>query len=463
MVRHPRHVIRARQRSRTALPAFTEELRPAFQQVAVDRVQIVLQGTWRTTNTPPDALSAQEFRALLSTAPAQMSWFRSPESRRRELRLRTLANNSSTLSMVDMVVNGWPATRGNLVFRAAANPTRTLAHLLAQYGEEPDFLAAVSDLPVWSFFEATSEPVDTSFGSPDNWVEDYDLAQRCLGPDVFSAFLPLFSRKLIDLFAALASPRLSTTVTVDGSDLVLTESGIEVRLNCGAINVPQIECYFERHHSQAVPGVRQAVAAALVTLDYALATRYEQIASFGMEREDDKLSIAAKLARDRRLLIYAKSRTRLRFEIKRLKKGDYRSLAGPAGPFQRLTDIFDMERRDLLTACNWASVGALFAEPSQPTMSDLTRLCSLVAAACLAEGVEVEPVLARILEDGGASKSGGHLLPRSLVARLSVAGVLERSHLRSRDHRQTAKRVALTAEYRALIDNISHALVTSTS
>lgn len=306
------------------------------------------------------------------------------------------------------------------------------------------------------------EPNQSPFGTSDNWIEDADLALRCLGSDVFGTFLPLFSSKLIDLCTILVSPRVSTNVAVDGSDIVLAERGIEVRLNCGAINVPQIECYFERHHRQAVPGVRQAVAAALVTLDYALATRYEQITPFGMEREDDQLSISTKLAKDRRLLIYAKSRSRLRFEIKRLKKGDYRSLPTPAGPLHRLSAIFDTERRELLTACNWASVGALFVEPSQPTMSDLTRLCSLVAAACLAEGVDVEPVLARILEDGGASKSGGRPLSRSIVSRLTDAEVLERSHLRGRDHRKAAKRVALAPEYRAVIDNIAHALVTLT-
>ena len=456
-MRYPRHIIRAQQRSRTALPSFREALNPLFHQTGVDRVQILLRGSWRVTDMAHDATSAADYKRLLASIQTDLDWFCLPESNRTDVRLKTRAQNTSTLSEVYVSVKGWPAN-GTVLCKVVANPTRTLAHLIAEYGDVPDFLPSIEALPVSSFFARSRTPIAPSFASPDNWIADADRAEACLGADVFSAFLPIFVRQMFNLIVGLVSPRDSTPVTSDGTDIVMAEPGIEVRLDCGRIRVPQIECYFERHHSEAVAGVRAAVAAALVTLDHAKVARYDQYVSDWMEREDDCLSIATNLPNDRSLLIYAKSRRRIRFEVKRLKTGDYGGLPAPVGPDDKLLTILENERTNLLTACRWARVGALFVEPDQPAIGDLTRLCSLVATACFATGEDVEPVMARLFEDGGVGRSE---LSEALVKRLCDMGVLDRTSLRRKDRPLPTQRLALQPEYRAVIDSVAHALVTS--
>lgn len=462
----PRPIVRARQRSRTALPAFAETLDPQFGQIGIDRVQIAFRGTWHISNGGQDGMSASEFKALLFSKQSETDWFLQPENNPRNVRLRTRAKPRTTLSAVNINVTGWSglntATEHGGTIRAeiSANPTRTLAHLLAEHGDASDFLTTIETLPVSRFFALSQTPITRAFGTPDNWVEDADLALRCLGVDAFSAFMPMFVAKLTMLAANLLSPRDNTPLTQDGADIVLTEPGVEVRLHFGSAQVPQIECYFERHHSQAVAGVRAAVAAALVSVNYATVARYEQLASHWIEREDDCLTIATKVASGRRLLIYAKSRRRIRFEIKRLTKGNYRDLSLPTEPGNRLLEIFAMERTTLLTICRWENVGRLFEEVPEPSISDLTRLCGLIATACRAEDADVGPIMARLLEDGGVSRSGGEGISTTLVDRLCENGVLIRTSLRRRDIALARQRVALKPEYRAVIDTIARALIT---
>lgn len=115
----------------------------------------------------------------------------------------------------------------------------------------------------------------------------------------------------------------------------------------------------------------------------------------------------------------------------------------------------NMERANLLTAARWAGVGPMFDEQPRPQIADLTRLCSIVARAC----VEVEPVFARLLEDGGISRQGHVTAPEALLTALCVQGVVRRVSLGRRDHRRPVKRYALTPDYRQLIDAITGGLV----
>ena len=126
MVLQPRRgIVRARERSSTALPAFTTTLNPTFQQTAVDRLQITLAGTWRTVpGAGAEATSASEYKELLGTYPAEFEWFRAPENNRSNVKIATRATPNATLSLVEVNVTGWPGSSGTIKCKIHGNPTR---------------------------------------------------------------------------------------------------------------------------------------------------------------------------------------------------------------------------------------------------------------------------------------------------------------------------------------------------
>lgn len=462
MALHPRSpIVRARQRSRTALPAFTAALDPQFEQTGVDRLQVRLHGTWRASAGNGSDVIAQEYKDLLATSPLDIDWLTLPENNRTNVRIKSRATPRSTISELDINVTGWPDRSGQIICKATVNPTRTLAHLMVTHPADGSFVQRVTDLPPALFF-APSTGVTPGFGGPnsrDNWIEDADAARDCLGNDIASEFGPIFARQLLDLVTGLVAPRHTTRRSDDGADIVLNDPGLEVRLECGTIRVPQIETYFERHHAAAVAGVRAAVAAALITIEDARAVRYENRVSEWMARMDDSLALGFDVARERKIAVYAKHRRRLRFEVRRLRAGAYASLPVPSSPVARLVDILAMERRTLLTICRWSTIGDLFEEPNEPTISDLSRLCTYIAEAC-ADQIPVEPVMSRLLEDGGLNRGGEHGVPAPVVESLIRNGVLDRTIVRRRDRGVRTSRVALRPEYRAIIDAVARTLVT---
>ncbi len=198
----------------------------------------------------------------------------------------------------------------------------------------------------------------------------------------------------------------------------------------------------------------QPAFAHMAETDMADVRRYSRPTSDWVERRDDCLSIGFPLNDRYRLGIYAKSPSRFRYEVRRLKKGDYSELGRPAQPQDRLLAIIGMERRNLLAATNWTHIGAMFDETPAPQIADLTRLCGLIAQVCALHQVDVESVMARLFEDGGISRNGHDEVPEGLLEGLRAVGVLHRVVIGRRDHRRPVKRYALTPEYRHLIDAV---------
>ncbi len=455
-VDQPRIFVRARQRSRNALRAFDRSLIPAIGEVGVDRVQIRVAGSWGVLGVPhPDAITVDEYFDLL-TSSHDVDWFRLPERLRNGLLIQTRSNPATTLGPMEISVNGRNEGRGRLsVNLKGANPTRTLAHLLADLGHEPDFTAVIAALGPFQFFSCARSPIPRAIGSnADNWLSDPDLVLRRLGADPFSAFLPIYAFQLQRLIADMLFPAALNTFVADGAQMALHHQGLAVRLDWGEVRVPQIECYFERHHVGAVGAVRAAAAVALAETDMTDVHRYSRPTSDWVERQDDCLSIGIPLNERYRIGIYAKSPLRFRFEVRRLKKGDYSELGRPAQPQDRLLAIIDMERRNLLNAAIWPRVGAMFDEQPKPQITDLTRLCALIAQVCIEHGGDVRGVMARLFEDGGISRNGHDGVPEALLEGLREVGVLHRVVMGRRDHRRPVKRYSLAPDYRFLMDAV---------
>ena len=179
-----------------------------------------------------------------------------------------------------------------------------------------------------------------------------------------------------------------------------------------------------------------------------------RIVAKGASHGPDCLSIGFTLTDKYRLGVYAKSPSRFRFEVRRLKKGDYSDIGRPVRPRDRLLAILEMERLNLLTAVRWSRFGEMFNERPTPQITDLTRLCGMIAQLCAAHQVGVQGVMARLFEDGGISRNGHDELPEALLDDLCNVGILHRVVIGRRDHQHPVKRYALVPQYRHLMDAV---------
>ena len=442
MARSP--TIRARQRSRTALRAFSNNLIPALIEVGIDRVQISVSGSWHTR-------SLAEYREMVIGGTDFADWFRRTVTKNSFTTLQTRSTPPCTLGSVRARLghpNGIPTY---LNFSLTANPTRTLAHLLAEHGGRDDFVSFIARLRPAQFFAMTDNFLPRGRGTLDNWVHNADLLFDCLGDDPFGQFLPIYVQQLKQFAAELFAPTLTARIEEVGENIRVIDDIATISLLWGGVRVPQIETYFERHHSQAIAAVHSFATRALANLNHATVRRFEVLASYFVERVDDGLLVGSNLTDLHRLAIYAKDKSRLRFEIRRNGKGSYPSIRHSTDPANHLLGIFELERQNLLSQCRWPHVGEMFDEPSRPSIADLSSLCSIIAEACQSEGVPPRPIFHILLEEGGVLRRGSEVMPERLVARLFAAGVLNRSSIRQRDINRPRHWLALREEHRVVI------------
>lgn len=426
-----------------------------IEEIGIDRWQMNVTGHWRT----PDRVgvySPQEVVELLTTPPLEVDWFRNPERTSKGMKLCSRSRAGSTLGEIEFRVERREGRQGGLsAWLKNANATRTLAHLLADHAGSSDFLHTIRNLGPFDFFRQASRAIPKSFGGGgDNWLPDPDLVLHNLGPDPFGAFLPVYVDQLQRLIVTVLSPSILATYGTEGAGVIAFDADVACRWDWADVRVPQIECYFERHHARALGAVRGAATAALASLDRVDARRYDAMESDFIERSGDCLSIGTNLNDRYRLKVYAKSRSRIRFEVMRNGKGDYGGLARPVRPSDRLLSILQMERENAVTAARWPNVGQLFDEHPLPQTDDVARLFSRIAEACAVHQVQMEPVMARLLEDGGGCLNGDGALPNALLLDLCRRGVLARHVVRRQDHRLPEKRYALTPAYRHLVQTI---------
>ena len=170
-VEPPRPIIRVRQRSRTALRAFARELIPEANEVGIDRFQMSVDGDWRETGAGgADRMTAAEYFDAVSTAPLDVDWFRVPARSPEKILITSRSNMPATLSELRITVKGRQGTRGALFVSLSGNPTRTLAHLLADLGEDPEFVDRITRLSPFEFFALARNPIPRALGTTqDNW------------------------------------------------------------------------------------------------------------------------------------------------------------------------------------------------------------------------------------------------------------------------------------------------------
>ena len=191
---------------------------------------------------------------------------------------------------------------------------------------------------------------------------------------------------------------------------------------------------------------------------------YPGIAQF--EREGACFRVGITVIKGTELVVYAKTRSRIRFEVRRNGRGRYTSLARSVGlarhPSDRLLGIiFAIERDDAISRIAWPDFFSRFNEPDQSTVADLIEVIGQVVRATDGSDAQVRSLLAKLIMDGGICLSIDEGVTDQAVQRLSRAGLLKPVELRRRRPADQHRRYELADDYRWLRENLEASFVTS--
>lgn len=446
-------IIRARQRARGGrLLGFDPNLAPSIEEWGVDRLHMQVRGVWTSTQS-----GAALFENRLSVP--ETNWFSVPRNWYNTLSTYVKKRARTTLGTLRATINSVNQRNGSLNVELIGNPTRTLAHLIARFGEQNDFAEHIATISAIEFFEMASDevrdpsaPVECSLDQSDNWIRDPLVARTRLGQDLFANFLPIYVRQVQAIVTLLLMGDEDTEV-VTIADIILRAGQSRITVRWGEASFPQIECYFERYHSRALNAVRYG-SFALLAGDHSVGVR-RYPSDLDLERDNDSFRVAIPLTDIRKLVVYAKTPERIRFEVRRDGKGDYREIATALHPEARLIEICMDERCRAQNAVDWRIIGILFGGPDEANFGDLGHLVSNVLACFPNDASAGSNALMRVLEDGAISASEAE---PAAIKRLQQMGILQRTAIRRHDTTGRSVRYSLREPYHDLHQIMTGAL-----
>lgn len=442
-------------------------LAPQPGEWGIDRVRVEVFGRWRT-----HLANGHEFFARRLSDTTGPRWLSNPVFRNSGISVESRKSPTLTMGNLKIDATGCTSSSGHIAVKLDVNPTRTLSSLLVRHGRRHDFSGYLSSCTVFDFFEVLGEGyrLPPSLDGGDNYLPDYPSARSVLGADPFAAFMPIYLMQLRRLVGRVLC-EYPGEISEDGSEQVFCSADGEVRLDWHAANIPQLETYFERFHSRARAAVRTAGSALIDgDIDNILRLHADTTSLPAIGRAGDQFAVSASITmgihQRHELAVYAKTEQRIRFEVRRLRRGRYTRLDAsdevvdtPMTMDGRLLHIMlSNGREEALRLVRWQDVFESFDEPDEPGIGDLSSLIANVAAASDGSALVSHLLLEKLLLDGGVSKGADTRIPEGAIARLVRSGVLQRSRVRSRHPASTPVRFQLTRDYRALRIRIVSAL-----
>lgn len=445
-----RRVVRARQRDRAAsFPGFDRNLVPLPDEWMVDRLLIHVDGRWRTSG------SGRDF-CLARLTDQTSDWLLVPDMGNWQIEVSSRKPARSTFGSLYLKMKGVQRGEGRVEVVMNCNPTRTLANLIARYSQQADFLSHVASLSTAEFFAFAENGIIPNSLDPtgrDNYIAHRAQMLNLVGGD-FSNFIPIFIQQCQVMLARLLSSSVGW-FRFDGQTQHIENDDGEVLLEWGEASVPQIESYFERFHLDAISAVRTAGLSILARDSRNTLRRYSDA---DLERNGDCFLVSVPLTETRKLVVYAKTANRIRFEVRRHGRARYTGMPPDLSQAGRICAIVAHEREKAIGICRWqAEVGPQFDEPQRAYVGDLIELVSKIVRAC--DGIEpaIRTVLARLMSDGGISVGLEPTISHEIITKLEKAGVLKRVRLRRRETNMT-RRYGLSENFRDLRETLDQAL-----
>jgi hypothetical protein len=463
-----RFIPRALSRNRIGLHPLSDSILPSVEEVGIDRVVMRSEAIVRNLN--PQARAAADnyhFNFPNVIGATRIDWFQNPSSGMRRAKVVNSRVNSQTLGHIELRLI--PKTSATQIFKItmeiAANPTRTLAHLLADYGEHPDFLERITNLSLTDFF-TYSDGVEKSLDGNDNWIHNWRMAREHLGPDPFATFLPSYLAKVQEFLVATITPGELVVPHPMGELIRLEHDGIEVEWNTGETTLTEFEVYFERADSLAVGSMREATFAALdglqiIESDLFLGNVRSDFegSTMTVRRDVASLQITAPLQNKSSLKIYPKTNARIRFEVRR--RGPPRwdnETQQTFGPMERVLGRMEQERRRWLRdgpmPLRWGNALKLFKVPARPQIGDLLRFMDAILPIAARHATPPSRIILPLLSDGGIVADLAKV-PVTVLQALERKGVLERVSIQRRAEGPQTARFVLHEQYRAVVQELA--------
>ncbi|WPZ03082.1 hypothetical protein T8S45_09530 [Blastomonas marina] len=434
------------------LPGYDGHTLPTQSECFFDRLQIQLAGDWSS-----GGLAFSEWVNSLGS-PALFGdghyWLNGPEfgtglqpvTAKIEGRKRT----NCLIRDLKIDLKQRAEGRGNLYVRANINPSRIFAHRLHGLPDvdsnQPYGFERCRRLDPTDFFSSHMD-VGSSLDGNDNWIDDLGRADRIFGSD----FRLTFPVVLIEQFQRILSLIFGDgSLQTEGVRQVMCVNGGQVAIDWGSVRVPQIETYFERYRPSARLMVRRG-GAFMIASDHSSEARYFSN-DVTLRREGRAVRVLTDLPTKKKLAVYAKSNDRIRFEVKRLTKGNYRNVDSGAEVSTRFLGILDNERSELLDKVRWNEVFEAFSGPDSYGHFDLGSLISNVGAAFGNEQSEIGRVLLLLLTDGSIGQDDA---PPEVLRELERRGIIERNRPRVRDLNGAPAIYGLCPPYRDMVNDLT--------
>lgn len=450
-----RRVVRARQRDRaSSIPGFDRTFPPQQWEWGIDKMVMQVSGTWSTTTR-----DGRAFFQRRMTDNRSGRWLNAPVERYGSISVQTVDNLQLTIGSISVRASRCTAQMGRVKVEVVANPTRTLASLLARMEVAADFRARIIGMEAFEFFGLPSpgERAPPSLDNRDNYLPDHISLREVLGPDPFAAFMPVYFAQLRDVIDRILSEH-PTDMTWNGRIQIFGGRDGSVELDWGDVAVPQIETYFERFHRRAQAAVRRA-GAAIIEGDTDSVLRLYPNPSVvpALERSGDQFTVSAAITLGlhgrHKLAVYAKTEDRIRFEVRRVGRGrnsaegipEACSSAASRSDAPLLYVMLDVARHEAQRLVRWNELFAHFDEPDASGIGDLTSLVRAISAAARAPEV-FGWLLERLIVDGGVSM-GANLSADAAIRALVRAGVLEPSKIRNRRQAGHLQRYRLAGDH----------------
>lgn len=451
MTEGPRPLPPARERYRSGIRPFAENLPLDVMEALPDKVFIKLRGNV----TAREDAALNQFVELIGSSVTGY-----PEEHTRLIGAGNWIGRKWTADVLktttisggkfELLRNGASARIDIVLW---LNPTRTLEHLLAQHN-----VGDLAELTPQQFFRKAPEvpATATTLDRSDNMVSNF----VALGGTVHSELLQRINVYLAAFEDALKMRILDELCPVEqgyqahqrGGLLTAQNDDCRVEINWGDLSVFQFEACWERQQAEALRAVHQLADEVLSAARRGEVNSHLGHRDVSVARDLGALSVRLPLVDGDgiSLVAYAKSHDRIRIEVRYFQTPRQVKRRLPPKP-RRLTDWFNAFREDALPRVPWAELHRLMAPSSTPHRDALVTLLDAVSEAAGSSRSLRRGLLQQLLTAGAVTATGrGGDAPTRTMEKLARLGVVEHIRLVRRDAEE-GKRYRLTPAYAGLV------------
>lgn len=438
----------ARERNRQGIRSYSETAWFDASDALIDRAQLTVTGTLHAKS--PEAIRQFAEAIGTGTADALFGRARADSSRRWVAK----AKKSTTISHAELTAWEHPE-RSGFKMVLTINPIRTLSHLLDAHTFEE-----IAGLTPWEFFAKRTQPraAQMTLDGQDNMVADF----LAFGGTVHSTYvqrvatyLGLFERALVFRLLDELCPMDQGYGHRRTEDAWEAESDdLTVRLMWGQLNVSQCEVCWERNDPEAL-----ARAHALAD-DMLLSARSVEVPLFAIpgtvERKLGSPAVRIPLPGEVAVVVYAKARDRLRFEVRYIKDLPDKVRGRLQRGSRSLVQWFDAIREHAASRLPSEQLHQRLEPRDEPTVEALTEL--VLAVTDVARGKQRskrDHLLRELLRQGAvtATANDGEV-PEGILRRLAARGFLEHVRLVKRDA-IVGRRYRLAPRYAGVVGKLT--------